>query len=397
MSWRTLRLDEIAHLQRGRFSARPRNDPKYYGGDVPFIQTGDVSTGRGLVARFSQTLNREGLTVSKLFPRGSLVMTIAANIGDVAEVDFDFACPDSLVVITPRDGIDKNWLRFAIEAKKPELDALAPQNAQKNLSLEALRPTEVKVPSLATQRCVAEAFMTWDAAIEKIEDLIAAKQQRFSGLIDQLLFRRSRVDAAFRLEPLHRIAERVQRQADGGTFPLLTISSASGFVRQEDKYSRYMAGESAKTYTLLRRGEFAYNKGNSLRYEFGCVFPLLDYDAALVPSVYVSFRLREGVHPAYLQHLFAANYLKPQLRAVVKTGVRNNGLLNIRPEEFMGTSVPLPSLALQQQIAAVLDEAREEIRLLALKLEALRIQKRGLMQKLLTGKWRVPIDEGVTA
>ena len=189
----------------------------------------------------------------------------------------------------------------------------------------------------------------------------------------------------------------MQRQSDGADYPLLTISSASGFVRQEDKYSRYMAGESAKTYTLLKRGEFAYNKGNSLRYEFGCVYPLQGYDAALVPSIYVSFRLREGVSPTYLQHVFAADYLKPQLRALVKTGVRNNGLLNIRPDEFMGTSVPLPPLAVQQRIAAVLDEARDEIRLLARKLEALREQKRGLMQKLLTGKWRVPIDEGVTA
>ncbi len=259
-----------------------------------------------------------------------------------------------------------------------------------NLSQGLLRQLRVPLPPLDTQCAITRIVSEWDAAVEKTKRLIAAKLQRFSGLIDRLVFRRSRVDAAFRLEPLDRIAERVQRQTDGGTFPLLTISSAAGFVRQDDKYSRYMAGESAKTYTLLRRGEFAYNKGNSLRYEFGCVFPLLDYDAALVPSVYVSFRLREGVNAAYLQHVFAADYLKPQLRALVKTGVRNNGLLNIRPDEFMGTSVPLPPIAAQQQIAVVLDEAREEIRLLGLKLEALRIQKRGLMQKLLTGQWRLP-------
>lgn len=152
-----------------------------------------------------------------------------------------------------------------------------------------------------------------------------------------------------------------------------------------------MAGESAKTYTLLRAGEFSYNKGNSKRYEFGCVFQLQDFDAALVPSVYVSFRLHDSVSASYMRHLFGADYLKPQLRALVRTGVRNNGLLNIRPDEFMGTKVRLPPLADQVQIASYLDTVCAEIDLLKQQLAALRTQKRGLMQKLLTGQWRLPL------
>jgi type I restriction enzyme S subunit len=73
---------------------------------------------------------------------------------------------------------------------------------------------------------------------------------------------------------------------------------------------------------------------------------------------------------------------------LVKTGVRNNGLLNIRPDEFMGTTVPLPPLDRQRKIARILDAARAEVELLQKQLAALREQKRGLMQKLLTGQWR---------
>lgn len=304
-----------------------------------------------------------------------------------------------LVELLRPDLIAKEYVYHLFNAPhvRKEVSETASGTKVKHTSPGKLCAIVVALPPIDRQRQIAFSLDDWDAAIEKTERLIVAKEQRFSSLIDRIIVPRGRTDQAFRLTPLHRIADRVQRKPDGNALPLLTISSASGFVRQEDKYSRYMAGESAKTYTLLKRGEFAYNKGNSLRFEFGCVFPLLDYDAALVPSVYVSFRLREGVNPSYLQHVFAADYLKPQLRALVKTGVRNNGLLNIRPDEFMGTAVPLPPLAVQQQIAAVLDEAREEIRLLALELQALRTQKRGLMQKLLTGKWHVPIDEGVTA
>ena len=250
-----------------------------------------------------------------------------------------------------------------------------------------------------------DLFREWNTAIQKTEQLIAAKERHYSHELSRLISRGQHPHThggAFAEEvsarnsagkwrgvALSEIAVRVQRQTDGGDYPLLTISSASGFIRQEDRYSRYMAGESAKTYTLLRAGEFSYNKGNSKRYEFGCVFQLQEFDAAMVPSVYVSFRLHDSVCASYMRHLFAADYLKPQLRALVKTGVRNNGLLNIRPDEFMGTKVPLPPLDQQLRIANYLDARSAEIALLKQKLAALRTQKRGLMQKLLTGQWRL--------
>jgi type I restriction enzyme S subunit len=297
--------------------------------------------------------------------------------------------------IEPKTGLSKRWLYYALSEVTTEIESKA-HGFKTNLvhvRKADITGSAVSVPAEPEQRAMAATLMSWDAAIDKTERLIAAKERRVTALMIQLGVRRSRVNKTWLHAPLHQVADRVQRLSDGDGYPLLTISSASGFVRQQDKYNRYMAGESAKTYTLLRRGEFAYNKGNSLRYEFGCVFPLADYDAALVPSVYVSFRLRDGVSAAYMRHLFATDYLKPQLRALVKTGVRNNGLLNIRPDEFMGTSIPLPPLAEQERIATILDSARDEIRLLGMKLDALRQQKRGLMRKLLTGEWRVPVDE----
>lgn len=259
-----------------------------------------------------------------------------------------------------------------------------------NLNQSLLAAMPVGLPSLEAQKVLVTCTSTWDTAIQKTEQLIAAKERHYSGLIRRLINGRSKSES-WGHASIRDIADRVQRQGDGGDYPLLTISSASGFIRQEDRYSRYMAGESAKTYTLLRAGEFSYNKGNSKRYEFGCVFQLREYEAALVPSVYVSFELHESVCAAYMRHLFAADYLKPQLRALVKTGVRNNGLLNIKPDEFLGTTVPLPSLEEQVRIANALDAARAEVDLLGQQLDALRTQKRGLMQKLLTGQWRLPV------
>ena len=294
--------------------------------------------------------------------------------------------------IRPKKGINKRWLYYALLEVTAEIERKAHgfKTSLVHVHKADITRARISLPGEHEQEAVATTLGYWDSAIQKTEQLIAAKERHFSGLVSLLINGPSKSEA-WRHVSIRDIANRVQRQGDGGDYPLLTISSASGFMRQEDRYSRYMAGESAKTYTLLRAGEFSYNKGNSKRYEFGCVFQLQNHDAALVPSVYVSFRLNDSVCAAYVRHLFVADYLKPQLRALVKTGVRNNGLLNISPDEFLSTTVPLPPLDQQTKIAQVLNAASADIDLLKRQLAALRVQKRGLMQKLLTGQWRLPV------
>lgn len=286
---------------------------------------------------------------------------------------------------------------LACEIQSPRAKRYFLSCAKQTTNLASINSSQLKklpvlVPPLAEQHAIVQASAVWDNAIQKTEQLMAAKEQHYRGLVGSLITVSSRAEG-WRKAVLRDISDRVLRQGDGGDYPLLTISSAAGFIRQDDRYSRYMAGESAKTYTLLRAGEFSYNKGNSKRYEFGCVFQLQSFEAALVPRVYVSFKLHKAVCAAYMRHLFAADYLKSQLRTLVKTGVRNNGLLNISPDEFMSTAVPLPPIEEQVRISNVLDAAIAEIELLGQLLTALRSQKRGLMQKLLTGQWRVPIPQ----
>ena len=119
--WKKNSLDEIASVSRGKFSARPRNDPRYYGGNIPFVQTGDIVSAKRFLSQHSQTLNNEGLAVSKIFPKGTILITIAANIGDVAITKYDVACPDSLVAIIPNIDYDTNFILDALSLKKLSL------------------------------------------------------------------------------------------------------------------------------------------------------------------------------------------------------------------------------------------------------------------------------------
>lgn len=194
----------------------------------------------------------------------------------------------------------------------------------------------------------------------------------------------------WKLAQLDEISTRIQRESDGGDHPVLMISAATGFVPQSEMYSRFMAGKSLENYVLLRQGEFAYNKGNSKAYEFGCIYPLESFRQGLVPHVYVCFSMNESIcfRPFY-KYLFESDYLHDQLGALVNTGVRNNGLLNIRPVDFLSTRVPVPPMKEQKQIAGALDMVSNVIRNLEQNMEKLKSEKTALMQQLLTGKRRV--------
>lgn len=124
------KLEEIANVERGKFSVRPRNDPKYFGGNIPFVQTGDIVSSDLYLTKFSQTLNEDGLKVSRLFPKDTILVTIAANIGDTTITSFEVACTDSVVAIQALQNCAVPvWLKYAIDTKKEELDSKATQNA----------------------------------------------------------------------------------------------------------------------------------------------------------------------------------------------------------------------------------------------------------------------------
>lgn len=97
--WEEKKLQDIANVERGKFSVRPRNNPIYFGGSIPFVQTGDIVSSDLYLTKFSQTLNEDGLKVSKLFPKETILVTIAANIGDTTITSFEVACTDSVVAI----------------------------------------------------------------------------------------------------------------------------------------------------------------------------------------------------------------------------------------------------------------------------------------------------------
>jgi type I restriction enzyme S subunit len=151
MGWPVMKLGEIGNLDRGVSKHRPRNDPKLLGGIYPLIQTGDISNADRYVCTHTSTYSDLGLKQSKLWPAGTLCITIAANIGKTAILGFEACFPDSVVGFSPKDQVNTEYVQYWMDFIQRRLEEVAPQSAQKNINLAILRDLPIPVPPIEQQ------------------------------------------------------------------------------------------------------------------------------------------------------------------------------------------------------------------------------------------------------
>ena len=174
----------------------------------------------------------------------------------------------------------------------------------------------------------------------------------------------------------------VTERVGGRELTLVSISAGVGFVPQSEKFGRDISGNQYSLYTVVRDGDFVYNKGNSLKFPQGCVYQLRGRDEVAAPNVFISFRLKQGFVAEYFQYCFEKNIHGAQLKKHITSGARSNGLLNVSKDQFYGISIPTPPPDEQQKIADCLSTLDELIAAQGRKVKALKTYKRGLMQQL---------------
>ena len=173
--WVCERIKYATSISRGLFNHRPRNDERYYNGKYPFIQTGDVANATKYIVSYSQTLNELGKSVSKEFPKGTLTMTIAANVGDVAILNFDAYFPDSVVGFIPNKNIRTLYLFYVFSAMKDEFTRTAIKSTQLNLNIDRVKETFIPVTHDSNEQCEIENYL--ESKCAEIDGLIAKKEQ----------------------------------------------------------------------------------------------------------------------------------------------------------------------------------------------------------------------------
>ena len=189
-------------------------------------------------------------------------------------------------------------------------------------------------------------------------------------------------EGEYRITTLAEIADKIVRTDPNSDAPIMMISAASGFINQSEKYSRENAGQSLKKYTLLKKGELAYNHGASKLRQFGCCFELKE-KAARIPYVYHTFSINEKEYAPYIALLLNNPIMDRQLKRLVSSSVRMDGLLNISYDEYISIKLRIPMLkAEQEKLYAFIEKLDQRIERQRQLVDALKSYKRGALLRL---------------
>ena len=179
--WKQKTLEEIATtFGRGKSKHRPRNDPKLYGGKYPFIQTGDVRNAEHFITEYSQTYSEAGLAQSKLWPKGTICITIAANIAETAILDFDACFPDSVIgiVVNPEEA-DVGFVEYLLQSFKARIKAEGKGSAQANINLGTFEDQQFPFPPVADQKHIVAKL---DSLRVETQRLTAIYERKLAAL-----------------------------------------------------------------------------------------------------------------------------------------------------------------------------------------------------------------------
>lgn len=187
--WARKTLREVAtDFGRGKSKHRPRNDPKLYGGPYPFIQTGDVRGAEHLITEYTQTYSEAGLAQSKLWPRGTLCITIAANIAETGVLGFDACFPDSVIGVVVDDAqTSSKYLEYMLHTVKAQLKAKGKGSAQDNINLGTFESERFPFPDLATQARIVGLLDELSFEVQRLEGLFELKLIALDELKKSLL------------------------------------------------------------------------------------------------------------------------------------------------------------------------------------------------------------------
>lgn len=293
---------------------------------------------------------------------------------------------------------DNNYLNFEYKAHcfsdenfRKRLLNKSTISANANINQSALNSLILAIPPLPEQQKIATILSTWDNAIDHCKNIIENLKLRNKGLTQKLLTGKIRVngfeETKWSLVPIKKIAKDSSKKnpADKDLL-VLSCTKHNGLVPSLEYFGRKIYSDDLTTYKIVSRGQFAYATNHI---EEGSIGYQSRYDEALISPMYTVFQTDETVNDNFLfRVLKSTNYIHEYQKRMEGSIDRRGGL---RWDEFSKIKVPIPEIKEQIEIVEILDKATEELHQYQQKLENLQLQKKGLMQQLLTGKVRVKV------
>lgn len=382
--WEVKKLGEVGEISSGGTPSTTVEE--YWNGDINWCTPTDISAlSSEYLDDTTAKITEAGLKNSsaKILPPNSIIVCTRATIGKAAINSQPMSTNQGFKNIIPV-GINHKFLYYKILAEENGLKRIANGSTFLEVSKSDFENYHISLPPLPEQHKIAEVLSTWDKAIQQTDAIIKKLEDRNKALANKLFEENN-----WQINKLSDLFERVTDKNKEGNTTVTTISAKHGFILQEDFFNKTVASKDLSNYYLINKGDFCYNKSYSKDYDWGVVKRLNDFEKAVVTTLYICFRFKDNSQNSDFWELYFENkILDKALSKVAQEGGRAHGLLNVTSGDFFGIKVKVPSLEEQNAIAEILNTANQEVKQYQQKLEALKLQKKGLMQQLLTGKVR---------
>lgn len=408
-NWHLVPLSELGHWKGG--GTPSKSVQKYWGGQIPWVSPKDFIGETITDAEDHITQEAIDHSSTSLVVKDSILIVVRSGIlrkrVPIARNMVDVAINQDLKALTVNKSYDVEFIVQALKtfAQKIKEDTVKVGTTVESIDFDALKRFNIPIPSLPEQRKIAEILSTWDEAIAASECLLASLRQRKKGLMQRLLtgqvrfagFEKSTekrqtmfggLPADWDYVPISDVAQQVSvKNTKGHELPVLSCTKYDGLVDSLAYFGRQIFSQDTSTYKVVQRGQFAYATNHI---EEGSIGYQDLYEYALISPMYTVFETTGKINNRYLYLVLKTETYRQIFEQRTSASVNRRG--SLRWKEFSRIEIPLPKIEEQRQIANLADSCDHELSLHKRKLEALKRQKRGLMQQLLTGRIRVRAD-----
>ncbi|MDF5386853.1 restriction endonuclease subunit S [Vibrio parahaemolyticus] len=389
---KSVKLGEVARISSGGTPSRA--NPSYWNGNIPWVKTTQIQNCVITPKDVDEWITEEGLKNSsaKMVPAGTIVLGMIGQgktRGQVGYLSFDACTNQNAATITCSNECDSWFIYQYLLFNYENIRALSNSSGQGNLNLGLVEIIPITLPSLLQQKKIAKLLGTWDNAIEKTEALIAAKEKQFEWLCQTYFKPGNSTNSGWEK---HKIASfvtvRNEREVPSEEVPLYSLTIENGVTAKTDRYNRefLVIDKGGKKYKVVHPKDIVFNPAN-LRW--GAIARSEVEHKVVLSPIYEVLKVDENkIDSDFLTHALTCS----RQIAIFATMVEGTLVerMAVKIDTFLSCHIHVPSSKEEQKnIAHVLNLSKQEISLLKKTLEQYRSQKRGLMQKLLTGEWQV--------
>ena len=387
--WKKVRLGDIATIFSG--STPSRSNVSFWNGTIPWVTTTQIQNNIINFNDVKEFITEDGFKKSslKIIPKGTLLMAMygqGKTRGRVGILNFDSTINQACAAIKVSQKVSSLFLYQYFQFKYEDIRALSNSGGQKNLSAEIIKSIEFHLPPFSEQEKIVNTLSIWDSAIEKTEKLIALEEKKLSAFAIKLFSGKS----IFQTKNIC-LTDLLKEKSDlsTGLEEVFSVSVHKGLVNQIEHLGRSFAAANTDNYNLVKYGYLVYTKSPTGDFPYGIVKQSSIKKDVIVSPLYGIYEPASNEIGLLVEFFFESpirckNYLYP----LIQKGAKNT--ISISNQDFLKGKINFP--ANEKDIIKIADYihlAKEYITLLNSQLEQYKLQKQGLMQKLLTGEWRI--------